>query len=502
MIAIYCRQSVEKKDSISIEQQETACRRLTGEENCIVFADKGFTGANTRRPGFERMMRNINMGMIHKVIVYKVDRISRSLLDFVEIYGIFERHQVEFVSCSEQFDTSTAMGKATLQIIMVFAELERNMIQKRVKDNFYERARKGLYLSGVAPYGFCKKAVTIDGIHTHQLAPDQDHPETLQAVKRMYEEYRLHQSLSSIARALNEQGLRTNRGNPFSSAAVSRILRNPVYVRADADVYHYLRVRGAVLNQSVEEYTGMFGCTVYGARKNKTTRKFSDLHGEFVQLNRHEGIISSAEWLAVQYELDQNKPVTNSGKGQNTWLTGLTKCQFCGMGVTVVNGQRNGKRYLNCGGKKQHLCPGRTVVMTFDELESAALDSLLRTIRHFDFSEIRQEQNRNMEVNRLKIRLTKCREEIGKLLHKVADANEALMKYLNARIASLDTEIRQTESELLRLQGQTAEASDTESLNRILTDENLLGFEEKKLLAGTFWQKIIVGDGEIGIVYR
>ena len=159
MIAIYCRQSIDKKDSISIEQQEQACKAFTFGAPYAVYSDKGYTGANTNRPEFSSLMSDVQNGSIQKVIVYKVDRISRSLQDFVGIYSEFEKHGVEFVSCNEQFDTSTAMGKATLQIIMVFAELERNMIQKRVKDNFYERAKKGLFLAGVAPYGFKKVPV-------------------------------------------------------------------------------------------------------------------------------------------------------------------------------------------------------------------------------------------------------------------------------------------------------------------------------------------------------
>ena len=174
MIAIYCRQSVDKKDSISIEQQEQACIAFTFGNPYKVFKDKGFTGANTNRPAFVEMMNEVRNRQVTKVIVYKVDRISRSLQDFVGIYSEFERYGVEFVSCNEQFDTSNAMGKATLQIIMVFAELERSMIQKRVHDNFYERGKKGLFLAGVAPFGFRKIPVTIDGIHTQKLEADEE----------------------------------------------------------------------------------------------------------------------------------------------------------------------------------------------------------------------------------------------------------------------------------------------------------------------------------------
>ena len=267
MIAIYCRQSVDKKDSISIEQQEQACIAFTFGNAYKVFKDKGFTGANTNRPAFVEMMSQVRSRQVTKVIVYKVDRISRSLQDFVGIYGEFEKYGVEFVSCNEQFDTSNAMGKATLQIIMVFAELERSMIQKRVHDNFYERAKKGLFLAGVAPFGYKKIPVTIDGIHTHKLEADE---KQIEIVKMIYSDYLMTRSLGAVVKKLNACGISTNRGNYFSSVTIARLLRNPVYVRADADVYLYLKSKGASMNQPIEDYIGVFGCTIYGERKSKT----------------------------------------------------------------------------------------------------------------------------------------------------------------------------------------------------------------------------------------
>ena len=94
MIAVYCRQSVDKKDSISIEQQEQACAAFTFGNEYKVFKDKGFTGANTNRPAFVEMMSQVRSRQVTKVIVYKVDRISRSLQDFVGIYSEFEKYGV------------------------------------------------------------------------------------------------------------------------------------------------------------------------------------------------------------------------------------------------------------------------------------------------------------------------------------------------------------------------------------------------------------------------
>lgn len=499
MIAIYCRQSVDKKDSISIEQQEQACVAFTFGNAYKVFKDKGFTGANTNRPAFVEMMSQVRSRQVTKVIVYKVDRISRSLQDFVGIYGEFEKYGVEFVSCNEQFDTSNAMGKATLQIIMVFAELERSMIQKRVHDNFYERGKKGLFLAGVAPFGYKKIPVTIDGIHTHKLEADE---KQIEIVKMIYSDYLMTRSLGAVVKKLNACGISTNRGNYFSSVTIARLLRNPVYVRADADVYLYLKSKGASMNQPIEDYIGVFGCTIYGERKSKTTQKFTDLSGDCVQMNLHEGVIPSGEWLAVQYELDKNKPLTNSGKGTNTWLTGLTKCGYCGMGISVVGGQRNGKRYINCGGRKAKHCYERTAHLTFDDIELVVKDSLMEHLEAFAFSELCQKDTVNPRETECKIRLAKIEEEIQELVGQVAKANETLMQYIGQRIEALDAEKGQLEAELNVIRAKETELPNTALIDKALTSWDSLTFEEKKSIAQTFIEKIIVYNENLDIIYN
>ena len=132
--AIYARQSVDKKDSISIESQIEFCKYELKGGNCKEYTDKGYSGKNTDRPKFQELVRDIKRGLIAKVIVYKLDRISRSILDFANMMELFQQYNVEFVSCTEKFDTSTPMGRAMLNICIVFAQLERETIQKRVTD--------------------------------------------------------------------------------------------------------------------------------------------------------------------------------------------------------------------------------------------------------------------------------------------------------------------------------------------------------------------------------
>ena len=142
--AIYARQSVDKADSLSIQGQIDLCRQKVGTDH-KVYQDKGYSGKNTNRPAFQQMMADVERGLVQKIIVYRLDRFSRSIADFGRLWEILRKHSVEFVSINETFDTSTPMGRAMLNIIMVFAQLERETTAERVRDNYYQRAKSGAW---------------------------------------------------------------------------------------------------------------------------------------------------------------------------------------------------------------------------------------------------------------------------------------------------------------------------------------------------------------------
>ena len=139
-IAIYARKSVFREDSISIESQIEMCQYEARGQEYVVYKDNGYSGKNTDRPDFQRMISDIKSGTISKVIVYKLDRVSRSVLDFSGLMDLFQKYKVDFVSATEHFDTSSPMGRAMLNICIVFAQLERETIQQRVIDAEAKRA--------------------------------------------------------------------------------------------------------------------------------------------------------------------------------------------------------------------------------------------------------------------------------------------------------------------------------------------------------------------------
>ncbi len=171
---IYARQSVDRKDSISIESQIDFCKYELKGGSCRVFKDKGYSGKNTDRPEFQKLLGEIRKGKVRRVVVYKLDRISRSILDFANMMELFQEYDVEFVSSTEKFDTSTPMGRAMLNICIVFAQLERETIQKRVTDAYtsWERPQNerhnGLFRT------FVPKGVSIEAFSAEYILAAAD----------------------------------------------------------------------------------------------------------------------------------------------------------------------------------------------------------------------------------------------------------------------------------------------------------------------------------------
>ena len=263
--AIYGRQSIDKKDSISIESQFEFCRyELKGGEG-KEYKDKGYSGKNIERPDFQRLLQDIRLGLIKRVIVYKLDRISRSIVDFAKLMELFKQYDVEFVSCTEKFDTSTPMGRAMLNICIVFAQLERESIQMRVQDAFYSRCTKGYYMWGRTPYGFDTEPIVMDGIKTKKLVENAE----MDFAELMYQMYaEPGNSYGDISRYFAENDIKVY-DKSLKRGFIAQLLRNPVYVQADMDIYEYFKAQGVKIESPPEMFTGDNSCYLYQGREGE-----------------------------------------------------------------------------------------------------------------------------------------------------------------------------------------------------------------------------------------
>lgn len=442
--AIYVRQSADRADSVSLETQETFCRADISESTEIrVFSDRGFSGKNTDRPALQAMMQAVERGEVAAVLVYKLDRISRNLADFTQLLRVFQAHHVEFISHSERFESATPMGQAMQSLLMVFAQLERETISSRVRDSAFARAKLGFDTGGSPPFGFRKIPTQIGGKRTQMLASDAHS----QAVAEGFLRYaQADGSLHTVAELWNAEGLRTGRGGAWSAESVRRVLRNPVYVRADSRVFAYLSEQGAELC-GTEPFPVGHGIYLYADRRINHS-KFTDLRGVYAISAPHFGIVPSELWLACQEKLTASRAKRNLGAGTRFLYSGLVFCERCGSAVTTVCGRS--ADYLVCGGKKRGICMGVGAVWRREEaesiLENAVSTRLLRLSQIPLAPPAPPARQQELDAARL---------QIARLEHSLTDMADADIPAVAAAITKLTARCAALEQSLFRFTNST-----------------------------------------------
>lgn len=316
--AIYLRVSTSyqaDRDSLPMQRKDLVgyCEYALNISDYTIFEDAGYSGKNTDRPAFQKMMMQIRNGMYSHLLVWKIDRISRNLLDFAQMYEELKTLGVTFISRNEQFDTSTAMGEAMLKMVLIFAELERKTTAERVTATMISRANDGTWNGGRVPFGYDYNKET----QTFSINGDESY-----IVLQMYDLYEKTDSLVRTARELNKLGYVSRQHNPFSPVSIWIILRNPWYVGTYRYNYYKIPGRRAVKEES-----------------------------EWVVIeNHHSPLVSKERFDHVQKMLDSNARYRNtpgrSSKQKNVNIfSGLIWCSCCGAAFTASPGKLHASGY-------------------------------------------------------------------------------------------------------------------------------------------------------------
>jgi site-specific DNA recombinase len=223
--AIYCRKSSEEgldQAFNSLHAQRESCLnyvRSQAHEGWIAaddhYDDGGFSGGTLDRPGLRRLLRDIEAERIDCVVTYKVDRLSRSLGDFVRLVELFEKHGVTFVSITQSFNTTTSMGRLTLNVLLSFAQYERELAGERIRDKFLASRKRGMWMGGHAPLGY--------DVRDRKLVVNEAEAGL---VRHLFERFLRVGSATKLVQELNAAGHRTKRGKPFDKSIVYKLLRN------------------------------------------------------------------------------------------------------------------------------------------------------------------------------------------------------------------------------------------------------------------------------------
>ncbi len=227
--AVYSRKSTEEgldMEFNSLDAQREACEAYIASqkaEGWVLVPDRyddgGFSGATLERPALKRLLADIEEGRVDVVVVYKIDRLSRSLMDFAKLVEVFDRGGVTFVSVTQSFNTTTSMGRLTLNILLSFAQFEREVIGERIRDKFAASRKKGMWMGGFVPLGYRVENRKLV-IHEPEAA----------VVRMIFERFVKVGSATALARALAAEGVRTRSGRLVDKGFLYKLLNNRVYV--------------------------------------------------------------------------------------------------------------------------------------------------------------------------------------------------------------------------------------------------------------------------------
>lgn len=441
--AIYTRKSTEEgleQAFNTLDAQRDAAEayiRSQREEGWVVVPDRyddgGFTGANMDRPALQKLLQDAREGLIDCVMVYKVDRLTRSLLDFARIMDVLDKHGVSFVSVTQQFNTTGSLGRLTLNILLSFAQFEREMIAERTKDKMSAARRKGRWVGGIPMLGY---DLSDKGA---ALVVNADEAVRVRAIFDLYLE---HGSLIPVVQELDRRGWRmkewtTRKGTPaggheFTKNRLYNLLTNMVYV----------------------------GKVDYGGQ---------------VYEGEHEAVVDATIWQTVQDRLRYNSK-TGGRQIRNKYgavLKGILQCGSCSAGMVHTYTQKTPNklyRYYVCVNAHQkgyNKCQTRSV--SAPVIEQAVVDQIRgiaanpevvgEVVRQLDEQRSAGVDGLEREKRVIEKELQRLGEEIASLVRTTGKLATDRMAELQDRVLVLERQLREVRHQLAESVGQTVDAA-------------------------------------------
>ena len=420
------------------------------------YDDGGYSGGTIERPALKRLLQDIEERRIDCVVVYKVDRLSRSLLDFTKIVETFEHQGVTFVSVTQAFNTTTSMGRLTLNILLSFAQFEREIIGERIRDKIAASKRKGKYTGGMPILGY-----DVDRVAKKLIV----NPKEAELVRHIFKRFVVTHSATLLAKELNEQGRKTKSwttaknvvrsGQPWHKMHLYRLFNNRIYV-------------GEIV------------------------------HKDQVYPGEHEAIVPRDLFNKVQAILEENYRIRGNNARAKTpaLLKGIIKCGHCGGSMGPSFTKKNGRTYryyvcIQATKKGWDTCPVKNV--SAGEIEGAVM-AQMRAV--FQSPELVAEtcrvarQKENEEIERLK------NERFGLAGELPAINNPLRQRDINERITEIDATVAAMQANPLSEQ-QVADA-----LNNLEAVWDELFPAEQARIVSLLIERVVVSETGAEVVMR
>ncbi|MDY5852868.1 MAG: recombinase family protein [Bacilli bacterium] len=523
---IYSRKSKFTGKGESVENQIEICKAYikskfdinVKDEDIIIKQDEGFSGKDVKRPQFQEMMSLVKEKQVKMIVVYKLDRLSRNVLDFCEMYNELEQYDTKFASVSESFDTTTSMGRAMLMITMTFAQLERETIAERIRDNMMELAKTGRWLGGNTPMGFESEKMekfNINGkkVSLYKLSPINDE---IEIIKLIYDKYLELKSLTTLETFLLNNNLKTRRECDFARWGLKKILTNPVYAIADKDMFNYFKNNDMDIFNDEIDWDGTYGVMSYNkTSKTKTgSVKTKDKDQWINAIGKHQGIIKGKDWVEVQRLLNSNQnkayrlPVKN-----NSILAGILRCEHCGnlmrpklKDTTLPNGDR--KFNYICDLKMRSRgklcnCPNvngneadKLVIDGIKELAkptSEFYQELLKVIKDENYG-------KNSQTNELEVLERKHNQNLASIknyISRIEYVDEDLLDDVQNKIKDLKQKDKEVVAKIQELKADQPDSYTDQETAKMLVyilDNYMSNFTELDLLSQRNFLKLFIGN--------
>jgi hypothetical protein len=413
--------------------------------------------------------------------------------EYLNITDELDRYGVTVCSLSEPFNTETKEGRMMRNNLLNFAEFERETIAARVADAFNTKAREtGFYQGGKVQFGYVPERQTINGKTGSVLVPS----ENAEAVQIAYELYQNPDiSLIKVINYFKEHNINTARETPRRKSGISnldrshlsRILENPLYCRANKEVYAYFSARGYEILDDIEAYDGIHGLFVHVGGEQ----------GHFVKVAYHEGLVDGNVWLRVQDKKSHNQKFSNNGTAINSWLVGMMKCGNCEYAMHINHSiGKSGQIYryfFDYGRRTMNGCPhDYATELKPDQVEDIVYKEMCKRVEQLVIAK-HESTKPDPETESLRTEIIKVDEDINKLMDKLVDADDVLFKYIQDKISKLHEQKSELEKKL-QTKSRKRKAIDTKPLEEPMSHWDELTVQEKHNLAMMMIDVVYVSD--------
>lgn len=498
-IAIYSRKSKysEKGDSVG-NQVEIAMKYIEEhypsseyDVESIIYEDDGFSGGSIDRPKFKEFLKEESKKPFDILICYRLDRISRNIAHFSSLMNKITNLGTSFVSIKEQFDTKTPMGRAMMYIASVFAQLEREVIAERIRDNMIELAKTGRWLGGTTPTGYTSERIELIDIYKQNEDKIMEKkkkkatkligiPEELKLIQDIGYKFLELKSLTRLESYLIKNKITSKNHTNFSVNTLRKILINPVYAPNDKEILEYFKKKGVTIYAEGDrkKFNGKYGLIAYG---KSNIKKENDIKDWVISVGLHppafkNGII----WIKIQELLNKNKEKRYRAESKHDFLfSGILRCSECGsyMRPKVAKGERF---YYVCELKEKSRgtrCHSKNITgLALDKLMLQKLEDIL-----VPTSEIYQEliklkikrENINIDSNieEIKKKIKNDNEAISNLINKLKYMDNEIVGFVNTELKRIKLEKAQLKNELEQLEkNKNKQAKNKKEKDKLILD--------------------------------